>query len=142
MSLDLDRLLDRQRIVDLTYAYAMALDTKDWEALTNCFAKDGILRLNQAQKVFEGREAIKVGMAQATASIIGNLHPTCNHRYVVESDVARGTCIFVSYQWVADTRRPGALHLHAGRYTDILAREGAEWLFRDRTIDLQCIREF
>lgn len=138
--MDLRDLVDRRRIEDLTFAYAIALDTKDWEALAACFAEDGILRLGVSPRVFCGRDAIRAGMAEITGHLVGNLHPTANHQYVVDGDRATGTCLFVSYQWTGATERPGALHLHAGRYRDDLVRSGDGWLIRDRTIDLQCQR--
>ena len=133
---------DLDRIVALTFDYAMALDTKNWDGLVACFTPDGILRTSFSPTPFVGREGIREGMARITADIIGNLHPTSNHQYVIDGDQAHGTAIFVSYQWIGDPSIPGNYRIHAGRYFDKLVRLDSVWMFADRHINLMSKREF
>ena len=137
-----DTLIEHHRIVALTLKYAMALDTKDWDSLIACFAPDAILRTRLATVAFQGHSSIRQGMAEITAALVGNLHSTTNHQYEIDGDEAAGTCMFVSYQWIGDTKLPGNLRLHAGRYDDRLKRIDGNWLFSDRTINLMCEHEF
>ena len=133
---------DLDEIIQLTFDYAIALDTKRWDDLAACFSADGILRTRFVPEPLQGHEAIKEWMNKITAEIVGNLHQTTNHQYITDAETASGTCMFVAYQWIGDSMVPGNLRVHAGRYEDHLVRVDGLWRFKNRLIDLQCQRVF
>ena len=122
---------DHQAIVDVTLAYAWALDSGDWDALDEVFAEDATaLLLNQHS---EGRTAIVLRIRTSLAPFDSTQHIVTNHQVSITGDSAFCRS-YLQAQHVRKGASGGDTFIIAGRYEDDLVRSDAGWRIAHRTL--------
>lgn len=130
--IELGRLADRAEIVDVTVRYALALDTKDFDALDDVFTPDARADLLED---LEGREAIKARIRRAIEPLDRTQHLVGNHLVVVDGD--RATCSsYLQSQHVRRAAEGGPNFIVAGRYEDRLIRTSNGWRIEFRRLSV------
>jgi len=126
------RLEDIEEIRDLLIAYGRALDSRDLDAYSQLFARDGEWRggLGSARTPAE----IKAMLEKAFAGMTPGLYRTPHHvmsnfDIVLDGDTATAHS---RWEWVAGDSGNAPTILRAGRYEDELVREDGRWRFQKR----------
>lgn len=133
--MDLQELLDRQAIVDLTHAYCWALDTHRWDDLDGVFTTDATAILGSPE--LQGRAAIKARVAQALSPLDDSQHMVNTHQISVDGDTATSRCYFHAQHvrsGARDAASAGANFIVAGRYEDRLVRTPDGWRIAHREL--------
>jgi ketosteroid isomerase-like protein len=122
---------DRQAIIDLTIAYAWALDTKQFEDLREIFADDAIGDL--AGIHWEGIDAITARIEGPLSKLDATQHVVSNQQVRVDGDTGTCRCYLIGQHVKRGT--PGGDHfIIAGTYDDELARTPDGWRITHRTL--------
>jgi ketosteroid isomerase-like protein len=123
---------DRQAVYDLVVGYVLALDQRDWETVSKCFASDAVF-IHPAGRV-EGPDAI-VGRARAALDPLdASQHLLGSILVTVDGDDAQATSYFHA-QHVRAGAPGGDLYVIAGSYRDRLRRGAEGWEIFERTQD-------
>jgi 3-phenylpropionate/cinnamic acid dioxygenase small subunit len=125
---------DRVAIVDVTFAYAWALDMKQWDELTDVFLPDATAELSSP--MLHGVEAIQQRVASALTLLDASQHLISNHQVEVDGDTARCRCQ-LSAQHVRRGVEGGETFIVGGRYEDDLVRTPAGWRIRHRKLTIE-----
>jgi ketosteroid isomerase-like protein len=125
-------LADRQAIVDVCTTYALALDTRDWDRLRNCFTDDAVASYADPGAGY-GYDAIETTCRAALEPLTSSQHLLGNHLVVVNGDEAESTCYFQA-QHVKEGDPAGPLYTVAGRYDDRFVRTNRGWRIASRTL--------
>jgi uncharacterized protein (TIGR02246 family) len=133
----LQQLEDRVAIRDVIIAYGHDLDTRDWAAFANLFAKDG--EWVGGMGTAKGRPAIQkmmettIGTDAKAASPAGfrpgNFHVFTNVSINVDGDTASAVTKWMFIVTTADNK-PQPYYL--GHYDDKFVREDGQWKFLQR----------
>ena len=126
----LQKLVDRQAIVDLTVAYTFALDTKSWDELDTVFTPDATAFLTEE---LDGREAIKARVRRALEGLDVSQHLIGNHEIAITGDRATGRC-YLQAQHVRDAAPGPPNFIVAGRYDDRYVRTSDGWRIERREL--------
>ena len=123
---------DREAVYDLVVGYVLALDQRDWETVSKCFASDAVF-VHPAGRV-EGPDAI-VGRARAALDPLdASQHLLGSILVTVDGDEAHATSYFHA-QHVRAGAPGGDLYVIAGTYRDRLRRGAEGWEIFERTQD-------
>ena len=125
-----DALADRQAVIDLTIAYAWALDTRCYDDLDAVFIADATAQLGGVQI---GRDAIKRRVADALDPLDVSQHFLGNHQVDLDGDRATGRTSLHA-QHVKRGTPGGELFLVAGTYDDRLVRTPDGWRIEHRVL--------
>ena len=125
------RIEDTQAIQRLLLEYGRTLDARDFEAYSRLFAIQG--EWKGALGTFKGPAAIREAMEKIFAGAKdipkgSNFHAMSNFIIDVQGDRATAHSLFVFYKM--EGSKPQAEV--AGRYEDVLIREGGSWRFLQR----------
>lgn len=126
---ELQALLDRQAIIDLSYRYSRACDRLDRELLTKVYWPDG----SDDHGSFSGRAPDYIDWVMALLeSWVSTLHDNGNFLIDLDGDDAYGEVHWTGYY---SFRTEAGLQdmLAAGRYLDRYQRRGNEWRILHRT---------
>ncbi|MEP7243111.1 MAG: nuclear transport factor 2 family protein [Gammaproteobacteria bacterium] len=132
----LQRIEDEKQIHDLMIQYGRSLDTKDFAAYAQLFAKDGEWSglIGQFTTV-KGAENIRAAMEKAFAARtydaehITNLHVFSNIKIDVDGDRA----IAYSKWTVLSRNEKDEPYIRVnGHYDDVFIRDGSQWKFASR----------
>lgn len=88
--LTLHEISDRLELQDLIYAYATAIDTRDFAELNNVFSPDAHIDASAFGGPIGDLEALLTWINAATPSIRGTHHMMANHQFVINGDRATG----------------------------------------------------
>jgi hypothetical protein len=129
----LQRLLDRQAIMDLAVAYTWALDRREFENLRQVFTPAGVADYNG--RIFAGVDAIITKVAAALTPLDASQHLVGNHQVTIAPDgaTAAARCYFQA-QHVRRGTPGGDNFIIAGRYDDQLVRTADGWRIAHRTL--------
>lgn len=125
----LQRIEDQAAIERLLLEYGRTLDARDFAAYSRLFAKEG--EWKGALGSFRGPAAIQAAMEKIFADAAGdipkggNFHVMSNFVIDVQGDRATARSMFIFYKMQGN--KPVAEV--AGRYEDVLVREGGAWRF-------------
>ncbi len=115
-------------IMAVQNAYAVALDTRDWPALRDCFTPDASIRFGIPARV----GTLEEFMAWAPpfhADFAATLHQVSTHHAVPRGDTAIASCSLHALLLGADHEIVMAVF---GRYDDEFVRTGGRWRIRRR----------
>ena len=132
--MDLQELGDRIAIRELADRYAVAVTTRDWASVADCFHTDADWAVPGVGLAFEGREQIAAGIRGAVEP--NQFHMLMPHAFVLDSlDAGRATARSVLHEVF---QRPGGEDgaKVLGVYTDVIARRGGAWRFQSRRFDI------
>jgi ketosteroid isomerase-like protein len=122
LSQKLERLIDRQEIVDCIHRYTRALDRHDDELLVSVFHEDAVD--NHGGWVGGRSEFVEWANHQCHSHLGGHMHHVTSHNCEIEGDVAHAE----SYVLFVHRYRDGkTVHVAGGRYVDRLEKRDGEW---------------
>ncbi len=121
---------DRQEIVDLTIAYAWALDMREFELLRNIFLPEATALLVDER---DGIDSIIERVRSALEPLDASHHLIGNHQVSVDGDTATCRC-YLQAQHVREGTEGGPNYIFAGRYEDDLVRTATGWRIARRTL--------
>jgi SnoaL-like domain len=123
--------MDEQQIIDVTIAYAWALDTKQLAQLRNVFTADATAVLRGVE--CDGVEAIIERITPSILRLDVTQHLIGNHQVVVDVDTATCRCQLQS-QHVKAGVEGGDTFLIGGIYDDRFARTADGWRITHRVM--------
>jgi len=129
----IQELADRAAIADAAIAYAMALDSRDWERLGSLFTDDAGWEYSGSGERLCGPGAIVARISDSLARFDATHHLNGNHVTAVHGDEAEHTCYYQA-QHVRLGLPGGEKFLGGGRYDDRLRRTPNGWRFTHRRI--------
>lgn len=128
----------RESIADLVARYTWAYDTRDWDALAECFTPDASLSLRVAGGdligPLRGHAEIMRLMRDSAAAQDDRRRHVCTN-LVVEAS-GPGTATARSYLTLLSVRDGRLELLSTGTYTDEVVQAGESWRLRARHIEL------
>jgi hypothetical protein len=119
---------DRAEISDLTSRYAMAVDSKDWDAYRTLFSDDAAIDYTDAGGVAGSLDEVVPWLAEALGFCCATQHNMTSQ--VVEfdgDDDARACTYYIAQHVMLDGSGGEALLLFAGFYRDVLRRVDGTW---------------
>ncbi|TMK18726.1 MAG: nuclear transport factor 2 family protein [Actinobacteria bacterium] len=130
----LDDVADRLAIDDLMDAYAVALDTKDWDALRTLFVPGAVVDYTEEGGV-RGSIDDAIGWFQmAMGAFTASQHFVTNRRVRVSGDDATASAYIFSPLGAPNGNGGLTLVFAGGSYEDELRRTPDGWRFSSRTI--------
>ena len=126
------QLEEKDAIRDLMSAYCFYVDNGEFDKFANLFTENGIFEAGPLGKL-QGRKAIRdfiTAQVPRPGEGPARKHCTLNHVIRVEGSEAHAD----SYIVVLRESSGGILASLAGRYEDLLVKEGSEWRFKVRKI--------
>lgn len=121
---------DRQAVIDLTIAYAWAIDAHDWDALRDIFLPDATALLVDERV---GIDSIIERIRTALTPLDASQHLIGNHQVRLNGDTATCRC-YLQAQHVRRAAEGGPNFIVAGRYEDEMVRTPAGWRIRRRVL--------
>lgn len=115
---------DRFAIIDVTFRYCWALDSRDLGGLDSVFLEDAQADLLAPRLI--GREAIRARIASAINPLDATQHTVTNHMITVDGDRATCRC-YLHSQHVRKVAEGSPNYVVAGRYEDELVRTPDGW---------------
>ncbi len=125
---------EKDAIRDLMSAYCFYVDNGEFEKFANLFTADAIFEAGPLGKL-QGREAIRnfvAGAVPRAGEGPARKHCTLNHLIRVDGNEAHANSYIVVLR-ESDTAGSIMASL-AGRYEDLLVKQGGEWRFKVRKI--------
>jgi len=120
----IQRLEDRQAIIDVVISYCVAVDRRDWAMFANCFAptvlrESGEVRREEFVAIVEG----------ALPGFRSTQHLSTNHVVTFDpSDPDRARCDSDMYaQHFLEESEGGTYYLLRARYSDLMTRASSGW---------------
>ena len=124
-----DRYADHLAIMDVLVRYAVSLDTRDWQRLRSCFAKD--VRVSYPPDVeLTGPDATADFCERALAPYSVTQHLLGTHQIEIEGDRARAR----TYLHATHIYAHGEVYVLGGTYTDELERHPEGWRIARRSL--------
>ncbi|MFG3001033.1 nuclear transport factor 2 family protein [Streptomyces sp. NPDC048340] len=126
LSRRLRALEDKEALRALMIRGWRALDRKDWQAWSNCWADEAVLEFTPWGTI-RGREAIRAKVEEAEAPYPTMQHHILNTHFEVAGEVATG----IGYMWFVTDPAPGAAaspYSMGGPYEWEFRREGDGWV--------------
>lgn len=124
----LRRLEDLEAIRALDARYTRVLDANDWDGLMDCFTPDGEFHGLDHAKGHDELQPFFAGLA--AGGLTEFWHHVSNLEIDLDGDIARSSSLL----WQPCVQN-GEPYVAAGRYTDVVVRDGGRWRYRSRTID-------
>ncbi|MDA3040490.1 MAG: nuclear transport factor 2 family protein [Actinomycetota bacterium] len=122
---------------NVMHRYALAIDTKDWDALGDVFADEVVadFRSFGAKEVYRGAGSGWVKQVSATISgMDATQHLMGNHLYRISDDRAVGTT-YIQARHVCRNDWGGDVYTVGGHYDVQMARVGGEWRISEYVIN-------
>jgi hypothetical protein len=122
--------------VDVCVNYALALDSRDWARLRDCFTADAVAVYGGA--INDGYDAIEAACRAALEPLTASQHLLGNHLVTLDAaqpDAATSVCYFQA-QHVKQGLPGGSHFIVAGRYDDRLVRADRGWRIQHRTLTI------
>jgi ketosteroid isomerase-like protein len=129
-SVNIEELVDRESIRELSARYNYLVDNGPKESLSEVWAPDG---------VFEVTGMLRLAGKDELTSVLDDgpgrtLHVTSDQTIEVTGDTAKQTSTLVLYRRRPDRSRNDLMS--TGRYVDVLVRTPGGWRFQSRTVTL------
>ncbi len=125
-------LRDRADIIDVTYRYAWALDTRCWSDLDDIFTVDATAHLPVPM---QSREAIRAHVRSILEPLDASQHMVTNHQIVLRGDTASCRCQLQAQHVRTRFARPDH-YLVGGQYVDRFVRTPDGWRIADRRLSI------
>ncbi len=120
---------DRQSVADLGVRYVLALDSKDWDTVADCFTPDAVF-LHPGGRV-DGPDGIVARARGALEPLDASQHLIGSQLVEVDGDEASMVAYFQA-QHVRAAAEDGPLYTIAGSYRDRLRRTASGWQIYER----------
>ncbi len=131
---DVQQLKDVALITAVAVRYCSALDTRNWDALEECFTPD-VSADYAGHGLLAGLSAVQKACRDALEPLAVSQHLLGNHQVAVDGDAATHECYFQA-QHIRPETPGGCSYLVAGRYRDRLTRQQDGWRIRHRELQV------
>lgn len=114
---------------NVMHRYALAIDTKDWEALAGVFADEIVtdFRSFAGGDIYRGESGGWVAQVSSTiAGMDATQHLMGNHLYEIDDDQAVGTT-YIQARHVCHNQRGGDVYTVGGHYEVKMIRVDGQW---------------
>ena len=132
MPLSIEEISDRIEIDDLLTRYTVAIDTKDWKLLDQCFTPDAHLDYTSAGGVKGSYPEVRAWLEKALAPFPMTVHFISNTTVELDGDAARTRTYVLNPMGFPNP--DGTLHLFTvgAYYNDQLVRTEDGWRIAER----------
>ncbi|MFF0496362.1 nuclear transport factor 2 family protein [Nocardia aobensis] len=120
-------LLDRAEIAQLSYRYALAIDTKNFDALDDVFTADAYIDYRDMGGIAGQYPEVKLWLREALAWFSGMLHITTKQIITLDGDRATARSICLAPMGLRREGRKDHLQLHGLWYHDDYRRTTSGW---------------
>lgn len=127
----LQRLLDKQEILECVYRYTRALDRHDDELLASVFHPDAID--NHGDHVYDVPDFVQWANYQVHSALGSHMHHITTHNSEIDGDTAHAESYVIFVHRYRDGK---TVHIAGGRYIDRLEKRDGEWRISLRTLTL------
>ena len=129
----LQRIIDRQAIIDLLIQYATALDTRNWRLLEQCFLPDAVDDYGENAGRHEGYPAIEEVVRFFLEDLDSSQHLLGNYVVEIEGDRATASCYLHAQHYLEETKG-GDTYTVGGNYEDEIIRTSDGWRIKHRKL--------
>ncbi len=129
----IDRLEEKQKIVDLTIAYTWIIDQGPRERLREIFTKDAVFIIDTRH--LNGLDEIRGKIDRTLGGLSASQHIVSNHQVSIDGDTATSRC-YLHAQHTLNGTEGGDNYVMAGRYIDKLVRVDSAWRITERQLML------
>ena len=119
---------ERDQIQELMACYANAIDAKDYDAISDCFAIGARAEYAGFTEPLEGPEAITAHVRRAVEPLAATQHMFGNFIIDIDADQARLTCDIIA-QHVRQESGGTENFLAGGKYRVEARKQGGRWSF-------------
>ena len=122
------QLLDKIEVGEVMNRYCLAVDTRDWDLLTNCFTQDceADFRSFGSREVVRGRDVWVAMVRETIGGLDSTHHATSNHLAEINGDDAKLTAYIQAMHWLQnDLGDPE--YTVGGHYICNMVRTDAGW---------------
>ena len=127
----IDRLEEKQKIVDLTIAYTWIIDQGPRERLREIFTKDAVFIIDTRH--LNGLDEIRGKIDRTLGGLSASQHIVSNHQVSIDGDTATSRC-YLHAQHTRNGTEGGENYVMAGRYIDKLVRVDSQWRITERQL--------
>ena len=131
--MSLQQITDRQAIVVLLIQYAVALDTRNWKLLEQCFLPDAVADYGEGAGHNEGYPAIEETVRYFLEGLDSSQHLLGNYVVKIEGDHATTTCYLHAQHYLEQTEG-GDTYTVGGTYEDEIVRTVDGWRIKHRKL--------
>lgn len=132
----IEKLVDTQKIIDLTIAYTWIIDRGPRENLSKIFTEDAVFIIDVRH--LNGLEEILGKIERTLGGLSASQHLISNHQVLIDGDNATCSC-YLHAQHTLHGTQGGDNYVMAGRYVDKLIRVGTEWRIVERELVLDWV---
>lgn len=129
---DLSTIIDRQEIIDLLVRYTMAVDTKNWAQVEQCFTPDAVADYGEEFGYYEGYPAIEAVLKSYHLLDVSQ-HILSNFLVEINGDSARSKCYLHAQHYMVGAEG-GDTYTIGGIYDDEMVRSDDGWRIKKRTL--------
>lgn len=134
--MQIEEIVDKQKIIDLTIAYTWIIDRGPRENLNEIFTDDAVFIIDVRR--LNGLDEILGKIERTLGGLSASQHLISNHQVLIDGDNATCSC-YLHAQHTLHGTEGGDNYVMAGRYVDKLIRVGTEWRIVERELILDWV---
>ena len=134
--IQIEKIVDKQKIIDLTIAYTWIIDRGPRENLNEIFTDDAVFIIDVRR--LNGLDEILGKIERTLGGLSASQHLISNHQVLIDGDNATCSC-YLHAQHTLHGTEGGDNYVMAGRYVDKLIRVGTEWRIVERELILDWV---
>ena len=126
-AMSVQEISDRIEIQDLLVRYTVAIDTKDWKLLDQCFLPDARVDYTATGGIQGSYPEVRVWLEKALSAFPMTVHYISNSTVTLQGDEARARTYVLNP--MGFPKPDGSLHIFTvgGTYVDKLVRTASGW---------------
>jgi hypothetical protein len=132
----IDQLVEKQKIIDLTIAYTWIIDHGPRDNLKEIFTDDAVFIIDVRH--LNGIDEIMGKIERTLGGLSASQHIISNHQVMVDGKNATCSC-YLHAQHTLHGTEGGDNYIMAGRYIDKLSQVGDEWRITERRLILDWV---
>jgi len=134
--MQIENIVDTQKIIDLTIAYTWIIDRGPREKLSEIFTDDAVFIIDVRH--LNGLDEILGKIERTLGGLSASQHLISNHQVLIDGDNATCRC-YLHAQHTLHGTEGGDNYVMAGRYEDTLIRIDGEWRIVERELILDWV---
>ena len=132
----IDQLVEKQKIIDLTIAYTWIIDHGPRDNLKEIFTEDAVFIIDVRH--LNGIDEIMGKIERTLGGLSASQHIISNHQVIVDGKNATCRC-YLHAQHTLHGTEGGDNYIMAGRYIDKLSQVDDEWRITERRLILDWV---
>lgn len=132
----IDQLVEKQKIIDLTIAYTWIIDHGPRDNLKEIFTDDAVFIIDVRH--LNGIDEIMGKIERTLGGLSASQHIISNHQVMVDGKNATCSC-YLHAQHTLHGTEGGDNYIMAGRYIDKLSQVDNEWRITERRLILDWV---